>query len=61
MAGPAFTDDNRKAYDAIVPVIIGGIAEDLLTDTIKSNQDFRSFYEAFLQRYMGPTAIGVKQ
>ena len=43
MTTSAFTDYNARAYDAIIPVISGTLAEQALTATIKNEKYFRGF------------------
>ena len=44
MIGSAVTDDNTRAYDAIIQGIFRNLAEQVLTATIKNKKDFRGFY-----------------
>ena len=47
MNGSAFTENNTRAYDALISGIFGTLAEQVLTATIKNKKYFRGFYEAF--------------
>ena len=49
----AFTDNNYRAYDALIPGIFGTLAEQVLTATIKNKKDFLGFYEEFRSQFMG--------
>ena len=41
MSGSAVTDDNTRAYDAIIQGILSTLAEQVLTATIKNEKDFQ--------------------
>ena len=41
ITGSAFTDDNSRAHDALIPGIFGTLAEQVLTATINSKNDFQ--------------------
>ena len=57
MNGSEFTDDNARANDALVPDIFSTLAEQVLTATITNEQDFRGFYEAFQDQFMGAVSM----
>ena len=42
--GSAFTNNNARAYDAIIPGIFGTLEEQVLTSTIKNEKYFGGFY-----------------
>ena len=49
----AFTDNNDRAYDAIIPGIFGTLSKQVLTVIIKNEKDLRGFFEAFWDKFMG--------
>ena len=57
MNGSTFTDNNSHAYDVLVPGISGTLAEQVLIANIKNENDFRGFYEAFQDKFMGAVSM----
>ena len=57
MNGIAFTDDNERAYDELIPGIFSNLSEQVLTATINNEKDFQGFYEAFQAQFMGVVSM----
>ena len=57
MNSSAFTDDNARAYDPLIPGIFRTLAEQVLKSTIKNENKFQGYYKAFQALFMGVVSM----
>ena len=57
MNSSAFTDDNARAYDSLIPCIFRNLAEQVLTSIINNKKDFQGFYMAFRAQFVGEVSM----